>query len=89
MTTLEAIYENGIFKPMSDVPQMPKEHDRVTLTIETSYHKDLQAGSHSKRKNGREAQSATRIVDETFGSTRSINRKKLILFAEDEEFSGY
>lgn len=35
MTTLEAIYENGIFKPISGVPQTLKEHERVRITIET------------------------------------------------------
>lgn len=35
MTTLEAIYENGIFKPVSGVPQTLKEHERVRITIET------------------------------------------------------
>jgi predicted DNA-binding antitoxin AbrB/MazE fold protein len=43
MTTLEAIYENGIFKPISSVPQMPKEHERVRIIIETDSDKDLQA----------------------------------------------
>jgi hypothetical protein len=32
---------------------------------------------------------ASRIVDQTFGSTRSIKRKDLISLAEDEEFCGY
>ena len=35
MTTLEAIYENGIFKPVSRVPATLKEYERVKLTIET------------------------------------------------------
>ena len=35
MTTLEAIYENGIFKPISSVPETLKEHARVRITIET------------------------------------------------------
>ncbi len=34
MTTLEAIYENGIFKPISSVPQTLKEHERVRIIIE-------------------------------------------------------
>jgi predicted DNA-binding antitoxin AbrB/MazE fold protein len=33
--TLEAIYENGIFKPVSGVPTNLKEHERVKITIET------------------------------------------------------
>ena len=36
MTTLEAIYENGIFKPVSGVRPAFKEHERVWLTIEPS-----------------------------------------------------
>ncbi len=43
MTTLEAIYENGIFKPISSVPQTLKEHERVRITIETDSDEDLQA----------------------------------------------
>ena len=34
MTTLEAIYENGIFKPISSVPNTLKEHERVRIIIE-------------------------------------------------------
>ena len=41
MTTLEAIYENGIFKPISSVPNTLKEHERVRIIIETD--EDLQA----------------------------------------------
>jgi len=43
MTTLEAIYENGIFKPISSVPNTLKEHERVRITIETDTNEDLQA----------------------------------------------
>jgi len=43
MTTLEAIYENGIFKPISSVPDTLKEHERVRITIETDTDEDLQA----------------------------------------------
>jgi len=43
MTTLEAIYENGIFKPISSVPQTLKEHERVRIIIETDADEDLQA----------------------------------------------
>jgi len=43
MTTLEAIYENGIFKPISSVPQTLKEHERVRIIIETDNEEDLQA----------------------------------------------
>lgn len=41
MTTLEAIYENGIFKPISSVLNTLKEHKRVRIIIETD--EDLQA----------------------------------------------
>ena len=34
MTTVEAIYENGIFKPVSSVPINLKEHERVKIIIE-------------------------------------------------------
>ncbi|MEP7039141.1 MAG: antitoxin family protein [Acidobacteriota bacterium] len=34
MTTVEAIYENGIFKPVSSVPETLKEHERVKIIIE-------------------------------------------------------
>ncbi len=43
MTTLEAIYENGIFKPISSVPNTLKEHERVRIIIETDADEDLQA----------------------------------------------
>lgn len=43
MTTLEAIYENGIFKPLSSVPETLKEHERVRIIIETDTEEDLQA----------------------------------------------
>lgn len=43
MTTLEAIYENGIFKPVSSVPDSIKEHERVRIIIETDSDEDLQA----------------------------------------------
>jgi len=43
MTTLEAIYENGIFKPISSVPQTIKEHERVRIIIETDTDENLQA----------------------------------------------
>lgn len=42
MTTLDAIYENGIFKPISSVPQSLKEHERVRIIIETDSDEDLQ-----------------------------------------------
>jgi predicted DNA-binding antitoxin AbrB/MazE fold protein len=41
MTTLEAIYEDGIFKPLSRVPRELKEHDRVRITIETGDNDEL------------------------------------------------
>jgi len=33
-TTVEAIYEHGIFRPVSGVPVMLKENERVRITIE-------------------------------------------------------
>ena len=104
MTKLEAIYENGIFKPISNVPRTLKDHEHVRITIETSANEDLQAGfaqwdaagdedfvkfEESEGRNGSVKRAATRIVDETFGSTSLIKRKDLISLAEDEEFSGY
>lgn len=41
MTTLEVIYENGIFKPVSDVPPTLKEHERLRIIIETDGDEDL------------------------------------------------
>ncbi|MGD9562980.1 MAG: antitoxin family protein [Pyrinomonadaceae bacterium] len=43
MTTVEAIYENGIFKPLSTVPRELKEHERVRITIETDADEDMLA----------------------------------------------
>jgi predicted DNA-binding antitoxin AbrB/MazE fold protein len=43
MTTLEALYENGIFKPVAGVPRDLKEHDRVRITIEANTEEDMQA----------------------------------------------
>ena len=34
-TTLEVIYENGIFKPLSRVPETVKEHEKIRIIIET------------------------------------------------------
>lgn len=39
-TTLEAIYENGIFKPVSRVPENIREHERVKIIIETAIDND-------------------------------------------------
>jgi len=41
MMTLEAIYENGIFKPVSDTPLNFTEHEHVRITIETDTEEDL------------------------------------------------
>lgn len=41
-TTLEVIYENGIFKPVSSVPKNFKEHERLKITIETEFDEDLE-----------------------------------------------
>ena len=40
-TTLDAIYEHGIFKPVSGVPPTLKEKARVKITIETDEEFDL------------------------------------------------
>ncbi|MFN0279072.1 MAG: antitoxin AF2212-like protein [Pyrinomonadaceae bacterium] len=42
-TTLDAIYESGIFKPVSGVPVELKEHERVRITIITDEDTDLEA----------------------------------------------
>jgi predicted DNA-binding antitoxin AbrB/MazE fold protein len=34
-TTLEVIYENGIFKPVSGVPKTFREHERMKIIVET------------------------------------------------------
>jgi len=34
-TILEVIYENGIFKPLSSVPETLKEHEKMKIIIET------------------------------------------------------
>ena len=41
-TTLEAIYQHGIFKPVSVVPATLKENERVRIIIETDTEEDLQ-----------------------------------------------
>lgn len=41
MMTLEAIYENGIFKPVSDTPLKFTEQEHVRITIETDTEEDL------------------------------------------------
>jgi predicted DNA-binding antitoxin AbrB/MazE fold protein len=43
MTTVEAIYENGIFKPVSSVPKFLKEHERVKIIIENEVDEDLES----------------------------------------------
>ena len=40
-TTLEVIYENGIFKPVSSVPKTFKEHERMKIIVETDFDEDL------------------------------------------------
>lgn len=42
-TTVEAIYEHGIFKPVSDVPATLKENERVRITIVTDEESSLTA----------------------------------------------
>jgi predicted DNA-binding antitoxin AbrB/MazE fold protein len=41
-TTLEAIYENGIFKPVTTVPPTLREFERVKIIIENDFDDDLQ-----------------------------------------------
>ena len=41
-TTLEVIYEDGIFKPVSSVPKTFKEHERMKIIIETDFDEDLE-----------------------------------------------
>ena len=86
MTTLEAIYENGIFKPVSDAPLAFKEHEQVRISVESEKVERLQNRSVKSKPSKRLAH---QIVEETFGSVRSIKRKDLISLIEDEEFSGY
>jgi len=43
MTTVEAIYENGIFKPVSSVPKSLKEHERVKIIIGSEFDEDLES----------------------------------------------
>ncbi len=43
MTTVEAIYENGIFKQVSSVPANLKEHERVKIIIESEIDEDLES----------------------------------------------
>jgi len=50
MTTLEAIYEKGIFKPVSSVPDTLKEHERVRIIIEADTDEDLQAEINQWKK---------------------------------------
>ena len=42
-TTLEVIYENGIFKPVSEVPKTLREHERMRIIIETDFDEDLES----------------------------------------------
>ncbi len=41
-TTLEVIYENGIFKPVSSVPKTFREHERMRIIVETELDEDLE-----------------------------------------------
>ncbi len=43
MTTIEAIYENGIFKPVSSVPANIKEHERVKIFFESDIDAHLES----------------------------------------------
>ncbi len=42
-TTLEAIYENGIFKPITNVPPTLREFERVKIIIETEIDDNLKS----------------------------------------------
>lgn len=42
-TTVEAIYEHGIFKPVSGVPATLKENERVRITVVTDEETSLAA----------------------------------------------
>jgi predicted DNA-binding antitoxin AbrB/MazE fold protein len=42
-TILEAIYEDGIFKPVSQVPANLREHEKVRIIIETEIDGDLKS----------------------------------------------
>ncbi|GEM_PF-3620730 len=42
-TTVEAIYEHGIFRPVAGVPVALKENERVKITIVTDDEADLAA----------------------------------------------
>lgn len=42
-TTLEVIYENGIFKPVSSVPKNFREHEKMKIIIETEFDEDLES----------------------------------------------
>ena len=42
-TTLDAIYEHGMFRPLSRVPSELKDHERVRITIITDEDADLMA----------------------------------------------
>jgi predicted DNA-binding antitoxin AbrB/MazE fold protein len=43
MTTVEAIYENGIFIPASGVPKSLKEHEQIKIIIENEIDEDLES----------------------------------------------
>jgi predicted DNA-binding antitoxin AbrB/MazE fold protein len=42
-TTLEVIYENGIFRPISSVPQNFREHEKLKIIIENNYNEELES----------------------------------------------
>jgi len=42
-TTLEVIYENGIFKPLSSVPKTFKEHEKMKIIVETEFDESLES----------------------------------------------
>ena len=42
-TTLEVIYEDGIFKPISSVPKIFREHERMRIIVETEFDENLES----------------------------------------------
>lgn len=85
---MEAIYENGIFKPVSSVPHTLKEHERVRITIETDTDKDLQAEMEQWEAAGDEDSAkhvSTKVLREllTEGMISNIPKNDV---ADDEDF---
>lgn len=67
-TTLEAIFEDGVFKPLS-TPTGLAEHDRVTIAVTTAEpppppHQPFEPMSHE------DAQEMREIIEREFGHVR-------------------